>query len=121
MKRPKIAIIENDLNMLAALTRLLSVHGFPVAGFRSAEAFIESDGASEASCLVLDIHLDGISGLELGRRLLQAGHQLPIIFMTASGASEAKEQAQEVGSVAYLLKPFASADLIDAINEAAAY
>jgi FixJ family two-component response regulator len=117
MKPATVAVIENDPNMLAALSRLLTAHGFRVAGFNSAEAFLGARDAVGVSCLVLDIQLDGMSGIELGQKMVGDGRAIPIIFITAFDAPRSKAAASAIGYVAYLLKPFASTDLIEAIGQ----
>lgn len=118
MKQRKVAVIDNDPSMLKALNRLLKAHGIVVHAFESAEAFLDSGIAGEASCLVVDIHLDGMSGLRLRRHLTGAGSSLPVIFITAHDSLALKQQALEVGCVAYLLKPFSGSLLVKAIEEA---
>ena len=78
-----VAVVEDDPSMLKGVRRLLSAHGFVTEAYTSAEAFLERAAVSEAGCLVLDINLGGISGIELQRRLAAAGSRLPVIFMTA--------------------------------------
>src|SRR5687768_5508919 len=78
-----IVIIDDNPSMLLGLHRLLSAHGFHVRTFASAESFLD-DFADSADCLLLDIHLGGISGIDLQRRLISSGRDLPVIFMTAS-------------------------------------
>jgi FixJ family two-component response regulator len=112
-----LAVIDNDPGMLKALNRLLKAHGFVVYAFDSAEAFLVSGIAGQASCLVLDIHLDGMSGLELRRELTRTGVAIPVIFVTAYDSLASKEQAQEVGCIAYLLKPFEASALLKAIEK----
>jgi FixJ family two-component response regulator len=115
-----VAVVDNDPNMLKALDRLLKAHGYVVHAFHSAEAFLASDSAGDVSCLVLDINLDGMSGLEVPRELTKAGLVIPVIFMTAYDSLAVKQQALELGCVAYLLKPFAAALLLEAIERAGA-
>src|SRR5262245_4896177 len=78
-----IAVVDDDPSMLKGLVRLLNAHGFGTQAFASAEAFLADSGAGSAACLVLDIHLGGISGIELRRRLTASGSRLPVIFITA--------------------------------------
>ena len=73
-----------------------------------------------ATCLLLDIHLGGISGIELQRRLTASGSKWPVIFMTASDDEAARNEAMDVGCIAYLRKPFAQHDLLNAIPKAVA-
>lgn len=102
--------------MLQGLSRLLSAHGFRVVGFTSAETFLDSVTQCEAACLVVDIHLGGISGIDLKRKLKSSGSDFPVIFMTAIDSETTRQEAVEAGCVAYLRKPFLAQLLIDAIN-----
>jgi FixJ family two-component response regulator len=106
--------------MLKGIERLLSVHGFVTETYASAEAYLERAALSEASCVVVDIHLGGISGIELRRRLMAAGSKLSVIFMTAVDNEEIQREAMAAGCVAYLRKPFPAKQLIEAIGRAAA-
>jgi FixJ family two-component response regulator len=111
-----IAVIDDNPSMLKGLDRLLSAHGFRVHTFTSAELFLENFAACEADCLLLDIHLGGISGIDLQRRLTSSGTDLPVIFMTAIDNEATRQEAFDAGCVAYLRKPFLAKMLIDAIN-----
>lgn len=105
--------------MLKGLSRLLSAHGFRVLRFTSAESFLDSAAHSEAACLVVDIHLGGISGIDLKRRLTSSGSNFPVIFMTAVDSEAVRQDAVDAGCVAYLRKPFLAELLIEAINQVA--
>jgi FixJ family two-component response regulator len=111
-----IAVVEDDPSMLQGLNRLLMAHGFHVQRFTSAESFLDDVGRCDAKCVVADIHLGGISGIDLKRRLTSSGSDLPVIFMTAIDNEATRQEAFEVGCVAYLRKPFLAKLLIDAIN-----
>ena len=102
--------------MLQGLNRLLSAHGFRVRTFASAELFLDEIAKCEADCLLLDIHLGGISGIDLQRHLTSSGKNLPVIFMTAIDTEATRQEAFDVGCIAYLKKPFLAKLLIDAIN-----
>jgi FixJ family two-component response regulator len=115
-----VAVVDDDPFMLKAIQRLLTAHGFDVEAFVSAEAFLASEALKKANCLVLDISLGGMSGLELGRRLTASGHHLPTIFITAMDNGAASREAREISCVAYLPKPFPAAELIGAIARATA-
>jgi FixJ family two-component response regulator len=104
--------------MLQGLSRLLSAHGFRVVRYTSAEAFLDNVAECEAACLVVDIHLGGISGIDLKRRLTSSGSDFPVIFMTAADSEATRQAAAETGGVAYLRKPFSAQLLVDAINRA---
>ena len=112
-----IAVIDDNPSMLKGLDRLLSAHGFHVQTFTSAELFLERFAECKADCLLLDIHLGGISGIDLQRRLTSSGTDLPVIFMTAIDNEATRQDAFDAGCVAYLRKPFLANLLIDAINK----
>src|SRR6266705_2177359 len=111
-----IAVVEDNPSMLQGLNRLLSAHGFRVQTFTSAELFLDNVAECEADFLLLDIHLGGMSGIDLKRRLTSSGSPMPVIFMTAIDNETTRQEAFEVGCVAYLRKPFLAKLLIDAIN-----
>lgn len=113
-----IAVVDDNASMLQGLSRLLSAHGFQVRTFASAELFLDGLDTSEADCLLLDIHLGGISGIELHRKLTASGSDLPIIFMTANDNAATRQEAFDTGCIAYLRKPFRASALIEAINRA---
>ena len=114
-----IAVVEDDPSMLQGLSRLLSAHGFRVVRFTSAETFLDSVTQCEAACLVVDIHLGGISGIDLKRRLTSSGSDFPVIFMTAIDSEATRQEAVKAGCIAYLRKPFLARLLIEAINRVA--
>jgi FixJ family two-component response regulator len=114
-----IAVVEDDPSMLQGLSRLLTAHGFLVNRFTSAESFLDSLAQCEAACLVVDIHLGGISGIDLKRRLIASGSDFPVIFMTAVDSEVTRQKAVDAGCVAYLRKPFLAKLLIEAINQVA--
>ena len=111
-----IAIVDDNPSLLQGLSRLLSAHGFRVQTFASAELFLEDIANCEADCLLLDVHLAGISGIDLQRRLTSSGTELPVIFMTGIDNATTRQEAFDAGCVAYLRKPFLAKLLIDAIN-----
>jgi len=111
-----IAVIDDNPSMLQGLNRLLSAHGFRVRTFASAESFLDDIAKCEAECLLLDVHLGGISGFDLQRQLTSSGRNLPVIFMTAIDNETTRQEAFDVGCIAYLKKPFLAKLLIDAIN-----
>jgi FixJ family two-component response regulator len=113
-----IAVVEDDAGMAKAIERLLRARGFVVEVFDSAEAFLASSSAMKASCLVVDVQLGGMSGIDLCRTLAASGSRLPFIFITALEDCELKKAAFELGGIAYLRKPFLSDLLVGAINKA---
>ena len=111
-----IAVVDDNPGMLQGLNRLLLAHGFRVRTFASAESCLEYFAECEADCLLLDIHLGGISGIDLQRRLTSSGSELPVIVMTAIDNEVTRQEAFDAGCVAYLRKPFLAKLLIDAIS-----
>jgi len=101
-----------------ATANLLSSFGYATETFDSAEAFLNATATSEATCLVVDIQLGDISGVELAHQLAADGFKYPIIFMTALDDKGIQSQAEAVGAIAYLSKPFPPSSLIDAIIKA---
>ena len=102
--------------MRKSIERLLNAYGFAA----SAEAFLERQIDDAFVCAVLDVHLPGINGFELKRRLMAAGEELPIIFVTAIDDDDVREYVTQAGCVAYLRKPFAPDRLLEAVKSAIA-
>ena len=120
-KRQRIvAIIEDDASMLRAARDLLDAHGFATLAFASAEEFLARGAAKYADCLLLDIDLGGMSGIELRRQLKGFDSTLLIIFMTGLDDEAIERRALETGCVAFLRKPFSQYALVDAIGKAVA-
>ncbi len=109
-----IAVIEDDAGLNQAMARLLQAAGFTPVAFTCAEQFLAADIASRVDCLVIDLHLPGISGLELYQRLVQAGISCPAIFITAHDDRNLRLQACAVGK--YLVKPFVGQALLHLIE-----
>ena len=113
-----VMIVDDDASIRRAARRLIKSYGFPVETFASAEDFLSSGRLHETACLVLDVQMSGLNGLELQSRLITDGHQVPIIFITAFNDENARAQALKAGALGYLVKPFEEADLLTAINVA---
>jgi FixJ family two-component response regulator len=111
----QIIIVDDDPGMGQAIVRLLTAAGWVARMFPSAEAALESDALPAADCLVLDIELPGMSGLELHSRLEIAGVHLPVIFITGHDLPVFREKAENAGAC-YLTKPFPSTQLIEAVR-----
>jgi FixJ family two-component response regulator len=120
MRQHVVAVVEDDPGMLQSIERLLKAYKFETATFSSAEAFLDDAASSVVKCLVLDIDLGGMSGIELRQRLTASGSSLPVIFITAVDDEAIREMAIKSGCVAYLRKPFPGSVLIGAINKAVA-
>jgi FixJ family two-component response regulator len=116
MKR--ILVVDDDASMARAVERLLKARGFDVETFLTIDGFMERANLRDAACLVLDIDVNGASGIALKRRLTEAGFSLPVIFITASVAEATRRAALSAGCVAYLSKPFSSKDLVAAVETA---
>ena len=113
---PLISIIDDDEAVRRSLDDLIRSAGWRARGFSSAEAFLKSNQLSEIDCLILDLCLPGMSGLELQRQLAADNSDLPIIFITAHESGDRRRQAIGAGAVAFLNKPFDEADLLNAID-----
>jgi FixJ family two-component response regulator len=112
----RIIVLDDDASVLTAVERVLKVHGFEAEVFDTVEAFRAGASFDHASCLVLDINLNGQCGIELRKQLAGEGLSIPVIFITGADNEATKEAALQAGCVAYLHKPFPSRDLIDAIE-----
>ena len=116
--KPVIIVVDDDSAMNQAVERLLLASNFPTLTFTSAEALLESGQAGNASCLVLDVHLPGISGFELHRGLRRAGMSLPVIFITGHDTPAFRQQVNDAGAVAWFRKPFAGREFLGAVTAA---
>jgi FixJ family two-component response regulator len=111
-----ISIIDDDDSVRESLRRLMRSVGFAVNVFASAEEFLDSDRLRNTDCLILDVRLPGMSGLELQRHLKTGHSEIPIIFITSYEDGEVRARALNAGAVHYFLKPFNDEDLLDAIE-----
>ena len=111
----KIYVVDDDPANLRAFARLLRVGGFDVETFESAEDFLDRADPRAANCLVLDIRLGGMSGIDLGRRLIEEGVSLPIIFVTGELRDGDELVAQNAGGAAFLRKPVSPKSLMETI------
>jgi FixJ family two-component response regulator len=117
---PLIAIVDDDASVRAATQALVRSLGYAAATFASGEEFLRSDGIDATSCLITDLQMPGMSGIELQRRLAADGRHMPIIFVTASPAAQARAQALAAGATAFLDKPLGDATLIACLDRALA-
>ena len=118
MRRSVIAVVDDDAGVRCALGKLLSAYGYRAELFASADDFLNAAATTEATCLVIDIQLGDISGVELGHQLSAAGFKFPVIFMTGSDDEMNRVKAMNCGCVAYLHKPFDACRLFAAIEAA---
>jgi FixJ family two-component response regulator len=100
-QRTVVVVVDDNAGILKSVSRLLACHGIESRTFASAEALLESDSVQTATCLLLDIHLGGISGIELLRRLAASGSKWPVIFMTANDDEPTRNEAMDAGCIAY--------------------
>jgi FixJ family two-component response regulator len=115
--RATVFIVDDDDHMRAAMQRLLKTVGLHFESFATPQDFLRHKLPDVASCLVLDVRLPGMSGLEVQRKLNEAGAQIPIIFITSHGDIPMTVEAMKSGAVEFLTKPFRDQDLIDAIQD----
>jgi FixJ family two-component response regulator len=117
-KKQIVGIVDDDPDVRKAIKRTLSAFGYTAYVFDSAEAFLKTAATSRANCLVVDIQLGDISGVELVRQLIEIGFTFPIIFMTGREDETTRGQAAQLGCIDYLLKPFSAERLIQAVVKA---
>ena len=114
--QPVVAIVDDEVSMLRALRRLLRSAGFATATYISAEEFLRSGLQQHIDCLILDVQMPGMTGLDLLSRLAASGATLPVIIITARADEQTRLDAEQAGVVAYLRKPFEEDALLEAIR-----
>ncbi|MBO0800869.1 MAG: response regulator transcription factor [Blastocatellia bacterium] len=115
---PLISIVDDDASVRKSLERLIGSVGYAAKGFASAEEFLKSEHLRQTNCLILDVRMPGMSGIELWHELVADGSGIPVIFITAHGDKAARSQALKDGAVDYLFKPFSEESLLKAIHAA---
>ena len=118
MLQAVVAVVDDDSGMRQALKNLLTTNELAVEIYASAADFITNVTVTKAFCLVADIQLGDLSGIEMCRRLRDSGFSIPVVFMTGSVSRTVRARAMEFGCVAYLVKPFPAQALLDAIKGA---
>jgi FixJ family two-component response regulator len=113
-----VFIVDDDLSVRRSTERLLRAAGLQVQAFASAREFLNHRPAGGPACLILDVRMPGLSGMELQRELTQAGIRIPIIFITGHGDIPMSVRAMKAGAVEFLTKPFRSRSLLDAVQAA---
>jgi FixJ family two-component response regulator len=113
-----ISVIDDDASVRAATNNLLSSHGYMVRTFASAEAFLQSAHPDDCSCVVADVQMPGMSGLDLLKYVRTRGNDVPFIFITAFLDESVRARALKVGAICFLAKPFAGPVLIGCIETA---
>jgi FixJ family two-component response regulator len=115
-----VYLVDDDASVRKSLSRLISEAGYKVQAYASAREFLAREPAQGPSCVVLDVRMPGVTGLDLQQTLTSAVHELPIIFITGHGDISMSVKAMKAGAVDFLTKPFAARDLLDAIRRAVA-
>jgi FixJ family two-component response regulator len=117
-KPPLVSVVDDDESVRESLPDLLTAFGFTAQAFSSAEKFLASETIGQTRCLILDIAMPGMTGLDLQRELKVRGRKIPIIFITAQKDEAVCARAFEHGAVEFLLKPFSDTALLAALNTA---
>ena len=118
MKRPLVAVVDDDESVRESLPDLLREVGFAVHAFASAEEFLASGDIGRTKCLILDVAMPGMSGPELQRELTRRRHEIPIVFITAQCDETVRPRVLAQGAVACLFKPFSETALLEALHAA---
>ena len=113
-----VFVVDDDISVREALESLVRSAGFEVETFASAQDFLAHRRPDGPSCLVLDVRLPGLSGLDLQKRIREASREIPIVFITGHGDVPTSVRAMKAGAVEFLIKPFSDRDLMDAIQQA---
>jgi FixJ family two-component response regulator len=115
---PCVAVVDDEAPVLKALGRLLRLADWGVVTFDSGESFLASLAAQRPDCVILDVHMPGLSGFDVLSRLRAADLELPVIFITASDDPDVADRAKEAGACTLLRKPFSNEALVDAVSAA---
>ncbi len=118
MAKNLISVVDDDESIRRTTTFLIESFGFRAAAFESSERFLQSDQLHDTSCLLVDVQMPGMNGLQLQRELAVAGCGIPIIFITAYDNRDVRQQAMQAGAVAFLSKPFDDEELLQAVRVA---
>jgi FixJ family two-component response regulator len=117
-KRPVISIIDDDASIRVATQSLVRSLGFAVCTFASAADFLQSPCVNDTSCVISDVQMPGMSGVELQSLLIAQGHRVPIIFITAFHEESVRARAMKAGAIGFLSKPFSGQTLIECLDTA---
>jgi FixJ family two-component response regulator len=116
--RPLLSVVDDDEMLRESLPDLLREVGFEARAFSSGQEFLSSKYVVETRCLILDVAMPGMSGLDLQEELKRRGQAIPIVFITGQKDEYIRKQALRKGAVKFLYKPFSDSVLLDAVNEA---
>ena len=115
-QRTYVAVVDDDESVRESLPDLIRLFGHQAEAFSSAEAFLASKRVDQTQCLILDIAMPGMSGIELQRELAHQGRKIPIVFITAHGDEQVCQRLRRNGTVECLLKPFTDTALLNALH-----
>jgi FixJ family two-component response regulator len=115
-RKPLISIVDDDESVREATQNLMEAQGFVAEAFASAEEFLNSQCLQQTSCLIADIQMPGMSGLELHTQLNKSGHKIPMILITAYYNDRTRARAVNAGVICYLKKPFSENELLGCIH-----
>ena len=113
-----ISIVEDDESLRLALVGLMKCVGYSASGYESAERFLANGAASASDCIITDIHMPGLSGIELTERLRADGHDVPVIMISARSDPGIEQKAMASGAACFLKKPFEMDELIACVEDA---
>jgi FixJ family two-component response regulator len=120
IKDPLISVVDDDRSVIEAMVSLIQSAGYKAKGFRSAEAFLKSRQLPNTTCVILDVRMPSMGGLELQRRLAVRNCRIPTIFITAYDSDDVRSQALRAGAAGLLCKPFSQESLFQAVRSALA-
>ena len=113
-----IAIVDDDLAVREATKGLVRSLGYDASIFSSGEEFLNSERLHDTSCLITDLHMPGLSGIDLQNRLIAGGHRMPVIFITAFSEESVRARAMEAGAICFMSKPYSEERLIGCLDKA---
>lgn len=114
--KTQISVIDDDPSMARMLQRVITAAGFDVVSFASAEEFLSSAALADSACLILDVNLPGMSGIDLQQHLHDAGREIPIIFISAQADEIIKQRVLECGALGFFNKPFSIDSLLATVR-----
>ena len=116
MAKNLISVVDDDESIRRTTTRLIESFGFRAAAFESADSFLRSGQLRDTACLIVDVQMPGMNGLQLQSHLAAEGRGIPVIFITAYDDKESRRRAMQAGAVAFLGKPFSDEQLLQTIR-----
>ena len=115
-KKVIVSVVDDDASIRKTVSRIVESDGLEVAAYGSAEELLDDGSLDNSACLILDVHLPGISGVDLQERLNRSDSRIPIIFISANADEQTRKRALRAGAIRFLSKPFSVFSLLDAIR-----